>query len=93
VFVFLGVATGKYLVVENYTKISFFRTLIGAVINIVLNTFLIPKYGIKGAAIATVFSQFIVAFSIILIPKTRFNFVLMVKSFLLISSIKRIFGK
>lgn len=93
VFVFLGVATGRYLVAENYTKISFFRTLIGAVINIVLNIFLIPKYGIKGAAIATVFSQFIVAFSIILIPKTRFNFVLMVKSFLLTSSIKRICKK
>ena len=93
VFVFLGVATGKYLVVENYTKISFLRTSIGAVINIVLNIFLIPKYGIKGAAIATVFSQFIVAFLIILIPETRFNIVLMGKSFLLISSIKRIFGK
>ena len=93
VFVFLGVVTGKYLVVENYTKISFFRTLTGGVINIILNIFLIPKYGIKGAAVATVFSQFIVAFLIVLIPKTRFNFVLMVKSFLLISSIKRIFGK
>jgi len=93
VFLFLGVATGKYLVVENYTKILFFRTLIGAVINIFLNIILISKYGIQGAAIATVFSQFIVAFSIMLIPKTRFNFVLMVKSFLLISSIKRICKK
>ena len=61
--------------------------------NIILNIILIPKHGIQGAAIATVFSQFVVAFSIVLIPKTRFNFVLMVKSFLLINSIKRIFGK
>jgi len=93
VFVFLGVVTGKYLVVENYTKISFFRTLIGGVINIILNLILIPRYGIRGAAVATVFSQFIVAFLIVLIPETRFNIVLMGKSFLLVNSIKRIFEK
>lgn len=93
VFVFLGVVTGKYLVVENYTKISFFRTLIGGVINIILNLILIPKYGIRGAAVATVFSQFMVAFLIVLIPETRFNIVLMVRSFLLVNSIKRIFKK
>jgi len=93
VFVFLGVATGKYLVVENYTKISFLRTFMGAIINITLNIILIPKYGINGAAIATVLSQFAVAFSIVLISKTRYNFLLMIKSFLLIDSIKRIFGK
>lgn len=93
VFVFLGVVTGKYLVVENYTKISFFRTLIGGVINVILNLILIPKYGIRGAAVATVFSQFMVAFLIVLIPETRFNIVLMVRSFLLVNSIKRIFKK
>ena len=92
VFVFLGVATGKYLIVENYTKISFLRTFVGAIINIVLNIILIPKLGINGAAIATVFSQFIVAFSIILIPKTRYNVLLMLKSFYLIGCIKRIYS-
>jgi len=90
VFVFLGVASGQYLITENYTKISFFRTLIGAIINIVLNVNLIPKYGINGAAIATVISQFIAVFSILLIPKTYKNFILMVKSFSLISSIRRV---
>ena len=93
VFVFLGVASSQYLLAENYTKISFFRTLIGAIINIILNINFIPKYGINGAAIATVLSQFVVVFSIILIPKTRFNVILMLKSFLLINSIKRIFEK
>lgn len=90
VFVFLGVATGKYLIAENYTKISFLRTFMGAIINITLNIMLIPKFGINGAAIATVLSQFAVAFSIVLIPKTRYNFLLIIKSFLLTSSIKRI---
>jgi len=89
VFVFLGVASSQYLLAENYTKISFFRTSIGAVINIVLNIFLIPKYGIKGAAIATVLSQFAVAFTIIVIPKTHKNSLLMLNSFLLVNCIKR----
>jgi O-antigen/teichoic acid export membrane protein len=93
VFVFLGIASSQYLLAENYTKISFFRTLIGAIINIILNISFIPKYGINGAAIATVLSQFVAVFSIILIPKTRFNFILMIKSFLLVNSIKRIFEK
>ena len=38
------------------TKAIFFTTLIGAVINTVLNLILIPKTGAYGAAIATVFS-------------------------------------
>ena len=93
VFVFLGVVSSKYLIAENYTKIFFLITFMGAIINTVLNIILIPKLGINGAAIATVLSQFVIAFSVILIPSTRYNFVLMTKSFLLINSIKRIFKK
>jgi len=59
VFVFLGVAFSKYLTIENLTKKMFYRTFLGAILNIVLNYFLIPKYGIKGAAIATLLSQFV----------------------------------
>jgi len=59
VFVSLGLSFGKYLLVENYTNKYFNRTLIGAVANIILNYFLIPRYGIKGAAIATLIGQFI----------------------------------
>jgi O-antigen/teichoic acid export membrane protein len=58
VFVFLGVAFSRYLVVENLTKIIFQRTLFGAVVNILLNVLLIPKYGVLGAALATLLSQF-----------------------------------
>ncbi|CAA6814272.1 MAG: Membrane protein involved in the export of O-antigen, teichoic acid lipoteichoic acids [uncultured Campylobacterales bacterium] len=58
VFVFLGVAFGKYLSAENLTKKAFYRTLLGAVLNISLNYVLIPKYGINGAAVATLLGQF-----------------------------------
>lgn len=90
IFIFLGVASAKYLIAENYIRISFLRNIIGAIINIALNIILIPKFGINGAAIATIFSQFVVAFSIILIPKTYKNGILMLNSFLLINCIKRI---
>jgi len=58
VFVFLGVAFSQYLLTENLTKISLYRTVSGAFINILLNLIWIPKYGIIGAATATLISQF-----------------------------------
>lgn len=58
IFVFLGVAFSSFLTTENWTKKAFYRTLLGAIFNIALNFLLIPSYGIKGAAIATLIGQF-----------------------------------
>ena len=69
--VFLGVASSQYLVAENLQKISFYRTLIGLIFNILLNIMLIPKLGAMGAALATVISYFIATFSIIFFKVTR----------------------
>lgn len=60
VFAFFGVASGIFFMVENSTKKSLYRTALGAISNILLNLALIPRYGINGAAMATVLSQFIV---------------------------------
>ncbi len=63
VFVFLGVSSGVFFTVEeNYTKKLFYRTALGAVSNVLFNLVLIPRYGINGAAMATVLSQCIVYF-------------------------------
>ena len=62
VFVFLGVASGSWFASENFQHLAFYRTLSGAIINIVLNCFLIPKYGIKGAAMATLAAQAMASF-------------------------------
>jgi O-antigen/teichoic acid export membrane protein len=59
VFVALGVTFSKFLTAENWTKKAFYRTLIGAIFNVILNYVLIPKYGINGAAIATLIGQLI----------------------------------
>jgi O-antigen/teichoic acid export membrane protein len=61
-FVFLGVARSQYLVAENLFKFSMNCTIAGAIVNIVLNYFLIPNYGGYGAATATLFSYAISAF-------------------------------
>lgn len=58
VFVFFGVASSSFFMAENMTIKLFYRTLFGVTINIILNYFLIPKYGIQGAAIATLVGQF-----------------------------------
>lgn len=56
-FVFLGVASGKWYLMENYIKKNLYRTSLGMTANIVGNLILIPLYGIYGAAIATLLSQ------------------------------------
>lgn len=61
VFVFLGVASDKWFLVENRQLLGLQRTILGAIANIVLNFMLIPKYGVIGAAIATVISQVLAA--------------------------------
>src|SRR5690606_18440437 len=66
VFVFLGSASTQYLLAEGYTLVSFQRTALGAVLNVVLNLWLIPLYGGLGASIATliacIFSTFYLLF-------------------------------
>lgn len=57
IFVFSGVAAGRWFIAENLQKYTFFRTLAGAVVNLILNYLLIPKYGPIGAAWATVIAQ------------------------------------
>jgi O-antigen/teichoic acid export membrane protein len=90
IFVFLGSASGQYLIAEGYTKLSMLRTGVGAIVNIVLNIYLLPAYGILGAAYATLAAYFVATFFIVLIPKTREQGLLMFKSLFLISLVQKI---
>lgn len=78
---FLGVATSQYLTIERLLKISFYRTLIGAVVNVILNLYLIPRYGINGAAIASLISYSVSTFSIVFFKESRNQFILLIKAF------------
>ncbi|NJL10899.1 MAG: flippase, partial [Calothrix sp. SM1_7_51] len=63
-FVCMGVATSPWFIAERLTHLSMYRTLMGAIINVVLNFFLIPKYAGIGAAIATIVAQATASFLI-----------------------------
>jgi O-antigen/teichoic acid export membrane protein len=89
VFVFLGVASSKWLLLGGYQKVMLYRTLFGALINIQANWLLIPLFGIRGAALATVISYFIAAFSVFLRSDTRISAIMMARSFILNKSITR----
>jgi len=80
VAVFLSVASSQYLINENLTKLSFARTLIGMVINVVLNFILIPKYGIIGSAVATLISYTVVTFILSFHKSFKLQFKMMLRS-------------
>jgi O-antigen/teichoic acid export membrane protein len=93
VFVFLGTASSQYLVAEGYTHLSLLRTCFGAIVNIVLNIFWIPEYGIAGAAYATLIAYAGATFFILFIPSTRRQGFMMLKSLFLVSLIQKVFSK
>lgn len=90
IFTFLGTASGQFLIAEGYTKLSLFRTGMGALINIILNIYWIPRYGITGAAVATLIAYFASNFMILLVPKTRPQGIMMLKSLFLITLVEKL---
>ena len=90
VFVFLGVASSRWLVAENLQLLSLQRTALGAVTNIALNYILIPDHGPAGAAAATVISYAIAAlFADVLQARTRPAFRMKLQALNVFGSIKR----
>lgn len=87
VFVFLGSASSQYLLAEGFTMISFYRTATGAVVNILLNLWLIPLYGGLGASIATLIAYFVATFSLVFYSKTRHQGIMVFKSLFLLNII------
>lgn len=81
-FSFLGVASSKYLIAENLMNLSFLRTLVGLIVNVLLNILLIPRYGITGSAIATFISYGCSAcVANALFKKSRIVFLMQLRSF------------
>ena len=81
IFIFLGVASSKYLIAENYIKKTFYRTFVGALLNIIMNYYLIGIMGIKGAAISTFASHFFAAYFYDILDKDlRKMFIMKTKS-------------
>jgi len=80
-FVSLGVASSKWFLLENLSKLIFYRTLYGALLNVLLNLLLIPSFGIKGCLIATLISySFAALWFDAFAKKTRKAFVMKIKA-------------
>ncbi len=91
VFVFLGVASSKWFIAENRQILSFQRTTIGALANVILNFLFIPQFQAVGAATATIISYAIATIiSDLFQAETRFIFFMKIESFNLLKVIYRI---
>lgn len=93
IFVFLGAASGQYLIAENYNKLTFIRTGFGAIVNIGLNLILIPKMGMMGAAIATLAAYGGSTMFLVFIPKVNDQAIMMFRSLFFVSLFKRLLKK
>jgi O-antigen/teichoic acid export membrane protein len=83
-WVFNGVAQSKKNIIISFQKINMGTTIIGAIVNLLLNSLLIPEYGAIGAASATVVAQAIsVNFLTLIVKDTRKDSVYILKNILL----------
>jgi PST family polysaccharide transporter len=72
VLVGLSLCGDQWLTNEGYVKYSMYRTVAGAVVNVLLNLTLIPRLGIIGAALASCAGQMVsVIVTTALLPKSR----------------------
>ena len=67
----LGTILNQYLVVEKLTKVILYTSIVGMVINVILNLVLIPHYGIAGSAFATLVSYIVGPLSVVCFTSSR----------------------
>lgn len=89
IFVCLSVMGGQWLIIESLPFIHLYRSLFGAIINIIANLILIPLLGTIGAAISTLIAQICASFLFDLFnKKTHKIFWIKVKSLNIFYTIK-----
>jgi O-antigen/teichoic acid export membrane protein len=69
----LSMAMTQYLSAEHHERAIFMSSLFGMVVNVVLNIFWIPAYGINGAAWATLVAYTLVPLSVLIHKPTRLH--------------------
>jgi|YelNatPaOPRAMG01_1025707.scaffolds.fasta_scaffold69260_1 O-antigen/teichoic acid export membrane protein len=84
VSVFLGVATNQFLVTENFTRLIFYRTFAGMILNVILNLILIPVMGITGSAVATLLSYSLSGFFMGFSERILYQYWMVLKAILLL---------
>ncbi len=83
-FVFMRALVSKWLISESLLPYSLWSHGLGAIVNVGLNIFLIPKFGYFGAAWATLIAYFFSGYLCFWVfPKTRLIALIMSRSILL----------
>lgn len=91
IFIFLGVASAKWFINENLQHLALIRTLTGATLNVILNYYLIPIYGVVGSAWATLISYMFANFLSYSFNKNLYSlFIMTIKSLFFITLLKRL---
>lgn len=81
-FSFLGVARSIWCVCEKRQKYEKYLSIIGSILNVILNAIMIPIFGMNGAAIATLITQIGTNFGFLfLITEMRENSFYILKAF------------
>lgn len=76
VFTSITLVSSYWFLAEGLQKYSFYRNLLGLVVNVVLNFILIPKYGAVGAAVASIAARAAATIGFFLIiPKLNYQLV------------------
>ena len=88
IFISMRALASKWILVEDVLRYSLITQGLGALFNVCLNLVLIPRYGIMGAAIATLASYSVASlWSFGLLPRSRGIFFMMLRSLLLYRAI------
>lgn len=83
-FSYLGVARSIWLICEGKQRYEKVFAAVGAVVNLIMNAVLIPVYGIRGAAAATLFTRIVTDLVAPLVLKnTRENSIIIIEAILL----------
>jgi len=89
VFYFLSSSSGRWFINEGLQRLALFRSCLGVFCSVMFNYILIPMYGMNGAAIGTLMTYIVTSYlSDFLNPKTREQFYMKSKSFLVLINIK-----
>ena len=75
IFFCTSLSSGSVIIVRDLHKYAVVRNLVGSVVNVAMNYYLIPTYEALGAAVATVVSLFLASFLVhLFMPVYRFVF-------------------
>ena len=81
IFIFWLNLTNQYEVIVGATRLTLLKTLLASLLNILLNLYLIPIYGIIGASVSTILSYAFSSFILnLFLSEIRTLFILQVKS-------------